>query len=177
MALLILFDSLTLLFFIVHLPVSVIVDSQVLFPTKWYPKWATDIVEDYITDSGDPLMSNPELWFASLVACELVFQVPFFVCGVWCYLTKQCWIRIPAILYSVHTCTTMIPIVSTLIIKAMTLNPDSNDSNFNLGQMLMTYIPFFLLPLFVGIRWIMVNRAPFSGDGEMEINHSKVKNM
>lgn len=83
--------------------------------------------------------------------------------------------------FSVHTCTAMVPILTTIITKSLSLNPDNNndqiDANFDLDQMLMTYIPFSLFPLFLGIRWIIVNEVPFGGTKERKIDHSKAKKL
>ena len=72
------------------------------------------------------------------------------------------WIRTPAIIYSVHTMTTLIPILSTLL-----LDDFSKASHFR-GQgpktfqerlfLISVYIPYFLIPL---ILLLFMVRNPY----------------
>ena len=50
------FDLVCLLFFISHIPITLLVDSQALFPREWYPKLATDMMDNFLRDYKDPLV-------------------------------------------------------------------------------------------------------------------------
>lgn len=45
-----------LLFFASHIPVTVFIDSQALFPSSWYPPWARTMLDDFLRDYKDPLV-------------------------------------------------------------------------------------------------------------------------
>jgi hypothetical protein len=51
-----LFDNLCILFFISHIPITLLVDSQGVFPRDLYPRFARDMLDDFIRDYNDPLV-------------------------------------------------------------------------------------------------------------------------
>jgi hypothetical protein len=70
-----------LIFFISHIPITILVDGQAVF-SRLYPSSFLNLVAWYSDLFGDVLMrrstDNNKDWFASLVLCELLFQIPFF---------------------------------------------------------------------------------------------------
>jgi hypothetical protein len=52
------FDWLVIVFFATHIPITVFVDSQGLFPRDHYPQWARGMMDDFIRDYKDPLVSE-----------------------------------------------------------------------------------------------------------------------
>lgn len=83
-------DTVFLIFFISHIPITLFLDLQTILPAHVFPIWARELLQYYATTfSGkmfqpnfvlDPFMNlkHTPLWFKSLVACELVFQLPLF---------------------------------------------------------------------------------------------------
>lgn len=45
-----------IVFFATHIPVTLLVDSQVIFPSTWFPDFAIDMLKSYIRDYKDPLV-------------------------------------------------------------------------------------------------------------------------
>eukprot|EP00035_Acanthoeca_spectabilis_P005550 m.115106 g.115106 ORF g.115106 m.115106 type:complete len:127 (-) comp13076_c0_seq2:376-756(-) len=71
-------DWLLLGFFASHIPITILIDSQAVFPRSVYPQGATDLVDWYAHEFHDPYMEagRPiQWWFTSFVVCELLFQV------------------------------------------------------------------------------------------------------
>ena len=71
-----------LAFFASHIPITLMVDGQALLPRSIYPEFAVRALDWYTETFSDPLMKRPQLWFQSMVACEFLFQLPFFVVAV-----------------------------------------------------------------------------------------------
>ena len=52
------FDWLMVIFFATHIPISMFIDSQALFPTQWYPRWAVEMSRSYLEEYRDPLVRH-----------------------------------------------------------------------------------------------------------------------
>uniref|UniRef100_A0A8C2Y072 EXPERA domain-containing protein n=2 Tax=Capra hircus TaxID=9925 RepID=A0A8C2Y072_CAPHI len=150
-------------YFLSHIPITLLMDLQGVLPRDLYPVELRNLQQWYIEEFKDPLLQNSPVWFKSFLFCELVFQLPFFPIAAYAFFKGGCkWIRIPAIIYSVHTMTTLIPILSTVL-----LDDFSKASRFR-GQgpktfqerlfLIAVYIPYFLIPL---ILLLFMVRNPY----------------
>lgn len=73
-----------LVFFASHIPITFLIDCQVILPASIYPKFAREGLDWYTDTFNDHLMQGPhDIWFKSIVLCELLFQVPFFITSVY----------------------------------------------------------------------------------------------
>ena len=106
-------DKVFLIFFASHIPISMLMDAQAILPEERVPEVLKVGLKGWTEVSGDALMRNPPVWFKALVAGELLLQLPFFGVAVYAFMRKCDWIRMPAIIYATHTCTTLIPILGT----------------------------------------------------------------
>jgi hypothetical protein len=96
-----------LAFFISHIPITLLVDSQALL--QIHPKSILDLVTWYSSTFKDELMTPPyQNWFQAVVACEIFFQVPFFIIAVYALLSGKVsgtgWFRSSMLIYGGHTC-------------------------------------------------------------------------
>jgi hypothetical protein len=78
------FEALMLVFFVTHVPITIFVDSQALFPREWYPRWAVTMLDNFIADYKDPLVRVLALEDACCMggveqACTCAFPVQPFV--------------------------------------------------------------------------------------------------
>jgi hypothetical protein len=126
-----------LIFFLSHIPITILVDGQGAF-RSCYPQFLTDVLSWYCNLFGDVLMKeadnkndgNNRVWFSSLICCEILFQLPFFIVAVKMMMTTTTtttttthssssssaypeWFRMICIIYGSHVSTTMVPIIST----------------------------------------------------------------
>lgn len=129
-----------LVFFITHIPITLFIDSQALLPEWLFPEPLKDLLDTYVSVTGDPLMARPTfggLWFQSLIACELRIQLPFSFVAVRKLLSKdavwQDWFRSACLVYAAHTVTTMVPIITVLL-----ANPETGTA-----QKTMTFAIYF----------------------------------
>uniref|UniRef100_A0A6I8PDS1 EXPERA domain-containing protein n=3 Tax=Ornithorhynchus anatinus TaxID=9258 RepID=A0A6I8PDS1_ORNAN len=66
------------LYFLAHIPLTLLFDLQALLPPGTYPTQLTDLMKWYTETFKDPLMLDPPSWFKSLLWCEVLFQLPLF---------------------------------------------------------------------------------------------------
>ena len=85
-------DTLAFWYFLTHVPVTVLVDSQAVLPaTGWVPAVAREALQSYVDWSQDPLMdpanrARPDTtWFRALIVCELMLQLPIFMALIYGY--------------------------------------------------------------------------------------------
>ena len=92
-----------LVYFVTHIPITLMFDLQALLPVEWYPTVLREMVQSYAVGFGDPFMAlrQPFPWFTSFIVCEvcgidlahfkispswipqLLFQLPIFFLAVW----------------------------------------------------------------------------------------------
>jgi len=140
-----------LIFFVSHIPITLFVDSQALFPEALYPQAVKDLLDFYVGFVNDPLMARPLFagpWFHSFVIGELLFQLPFFVIAVRMLLSDKTtwpdWFRTACILYGTHTSTTLIPILAVVV-----TNPES--SPLHKLMAVSVYLPYLIFPAWLTI--------------------------
>lgn len=141
-----------LVFFASHIFITLIIDSQAISPLEWIPVVLQDLLAFEVATFNDPLMGNARelLWFQSLVTCELLFQVPYFLAAVYFFRRETAsaypdWFRSVSIMYGAHTATTMVPILTILA---------TNEAASLQERVLVTsmYFPYLIFPLW--ILWI-----------------------
>jgi len=135
-------------FFGSHIIFTLIVDAQALLPPSFFPTVLQDFLAWYASTLKDPLMSNPRelLWFQSLIACELIFQLPYFFVAVYMIGSTQTvypdWFRSACIAYGGHAATSMSPILATLA-------TNENSTVAERAMILSVYLPYLIFPLWI----------------------------
>lgn len=158
------FDTFIVLFFLLHIPTTVLLDSQGLFPQSWYPAWALRLLSNHVQMLGDPLMKEMPNWFTSLVFLEVFVQLPFFFVGAYAFATKREWIRFPALLYGINVASTMVPILASLALDPRT--------DFNRPALLAIYAPYLLVPFGIAVRVMTAGPRLFSSSAELHHEHA-----
>lgn len=162
-----LLDNIFLIYFAIHIPITLLIDAQALVPDRSiYPQAAVDLVDFYISDFGDFLMAKPPLWFQSLMWAEMLVQVPFFFVAVYAFAKCRNWIRIPALMYGTHLVTVMTPILFETAFTPM-------DPTHRL-KMFSVYLPWFLIPLALTIKMVLYPK-PFGDVEKQRANKPKRK--
>ncbi|KAJ1724976.1 Transmembrane protein 97 [Coemansia erecta] len=141
-----LLDRLYFGYFVSHIPITLLVDVVPLFSSERIPAFMLGLNRFLTEQLSDPFMvigttRSDMTWFRSLLACELVFQLPFFF-----YAAYAIWNRFPSrhaplLVYGAHVSTTMVPILGMLAF---------GDIDRTLNQRLMLaglYLPYLLIPL------------------------------
>ncbi|KAG7670360.1 putative Sigma intracellular receptor 2 [Nannochloris sp. 'desiccata'] len=133
---------------------TTLVDSQGVFPRDGYPQFARDMLDNFIRDFKDPLMTAPLApWFKALVWSEVLVQFPFFFVGAYAFITRKNWIRIPAIIYGSFVTATMIPIMGALA---------AHDApGYNKVAVIGFYMPYLVIPALLVVV-MAANVKPFA---------------
>ncbi|KAH8928267.1 hypothetical protein BT69DRAFT_1237310 [Atractiella rhizophila] len=108
-------------FFLIHLIASLCIDLQGVLPSSFYPSPLKSFYAYYLTDQADPLLTNQDapayIWFKTFIYCEVFFQLPVFVLGMYLLRSRPSSpILNPLLLvYSTHAFTTILPCFSTIL--------------------------------------------------------------
>ncbi|ELV12082.1 sigma intracellular receptor 2 [Tupaia chinensis] len=149
------------LYFLCHIPITLFLDMQLVLPAELYPVEFRNLLKWYAKEFRDPLLQDPPAWFKSFLLCELVFQLPFFPFATYAFFKGSCrWIRIPAIIYAVHTITALIPILSTILVedfsKASGFKGQRPETLRERLALVSVYAPYLLIP-FVLLLFMLRN--------------------
>ncbi|XP_004593957.2 sigma intracellular receptor 2 [Ochotona princeps] len=135
------------LYFVAHIPITLCLDLQMVLPRELFAVELRNLLQWYAREFKDPLLQDPPEWFKSFVFCELVFQLPFFPFAAYAFFKGSCkWVRTPAIIYSAHTVTTVIPILATLLFDDFPKGQGPGTFSEKL-ILISVYLPYLLIPL------------------------------
>lgn len=136
-------------FFASHIPITLLVDGQAFIPRSLYPTAITDVLEWYTTTFADNLMKPPQydIWFSSIVACEILFQLPFFAYALYALLdpnrvSGRGGFRSACLIYGSHTATTLVPILATIA-------TDPETDFMQRAKLFGFYLPYLIFPLWL----------------------------
>ncbi|KAM8853329.1 sigma intracellular receptor 2 [Synchiropus picturatus] len=137
------------LYFASHIPITLFIDLQALLPDVVYPQQLKDLLRWYAAEFKDPMVVDPPEWFKSFVFCEALLQTPFFPVAAFAFLKGSCkWIRTPAIIYSTHVATTLIPILGHILFYKFPMEPHPGPQTMRERWTLISiYAPYLLVPL------------------------------
>ncbi|XP_028938035.1 sigma intracellular receptor 2 [Ornithorhynchus anatinus] len=137
------------LYFLAHIPLTLLFDLQALLPPGTYPTQLTDLMKWYTETFKDPLMLDPPSWFKSLLWCEVLFQLPLFPIAAYAFFKgSRKWIRIPAIIYSVHLISILIPVCTHILFQNFPKSAHKGPQTLRERLTLLSfYAPYFLIPL------------------------------
>jgi hypothetical protein len=136
-------DYLFASFFILHIPIALVIPPQFLFPSDYFPAFVKNLLLENIEKTRDPILSTyllPErpAWILAIFAMEVFLQVPFFFYAAFCLLTGRRFVK-SGIAYCVHVLTTNALIVAHIITQPATTE--------EIAGWLFTYAPFWMIPL------------------------------
>jgi hypothetical protein len=136
-----------LFFFGSHIPATLCIDLQALFP-EIFPQILQDLLQWYTRLFNDSLMRGPyDAWFQAIVCSELLLQLPFFFVAVKVLLNTDnyCgrgWFRSACMVYGAHTSTTLIPIITCHCVN-------ENATLLEKCMVISIYFPYLLFPLWL----------------------------
>uniref|UniRef100_A0A3B3SLD3 Transmembrane protein 97 n=1 Tax=Paramormyrops kingsleyae TaxID=1676925 RepID=A0A3B3SLD3_9TELE len=105
----------------------------------------TDLLKWYAAEFKDPMMLDPPIWFKSFV---FSFKVHNLVTARNPNNSYCRWIRTPAIIYSTHVATTLIPILAYILFNQFPNSPHPGPKTSRERLTLMAiYSPYLIIPL------------------------------
>ncbi|CAB1348314.1 unnamed protein product [Coregonus sp. 'balchen'] len=106
-------------YFASHIPITLFIDLQALLPAQLYPQQLKDLLRWYGAEFRDPMMLDPPTWF-----------------------------KTPAIVYSTHVATTLVPILAHILYYPFPTEPhpgpQTQKERYTLA---VIYAPYLLVPL------------------------------
>ena len=160
------FRAIACVFFITHIPATVLMDSQAIFPPNVVPGFAKSLLKFHVDTNHDPLMARQPVWFKSFILFELLFQLPFFFVGFYAFYKQRNWIRIPGIAYGTHTATTLIPILGEILYAK-----EIPDAGARL-KLFLIYLPYLVIPAMIAVL-LALEEKPFGKAGDAALLKSK----
>ncbi|KAI0690335.1 transmembrane protein 6/97 [Cytidiella melzeri] len=155
-------DLIYFLFFAMHIPATLLIDLQALYPARLTPSAIAQLPHLYIAMSKDPLItgafsnSDAYVWFKPFLILEAIFQLPIFVLGMRGLLRGSHSIYILLLIYGASTTTTTLPCLAVVLATPTTSAETiaANIASVTVQQrlsLLSSYIPFFLVPLLITV--------------------------
>ncbi|KAI9225936.1 MAG: transmembrane protein 6/97 [Piptocephalis tieghemiana] len=149
-------DILYALFILIHIPSTVIIDSQAILPAWLFPQFALDLMSFYLETFKDPGMTPPlPVWMSSFVTAELLFQLPFFLWGIRALWRDDTRFLPFSVAYGAHTATTVWVVFWSLAHHYLYPTPGSL-SHSQIVSLLLLHAPFFLIPVSMVIRGLIL---------------------
>ncbi|KAJ1815043.1 Transmembrane protein 97 [Coemansia sp. RSA 2599] len=133
-------------YFVSHIPITLFVDVVPLLPPALTPGFMRALNVLLTQQLADPFMvvgatRSDMTWFRSLLASELLLQLPFFFYAAYA-LWNACPARhAPLLVYGAHVSTTMVPVLATLAFG------DIDRSSSQRLVLAGLYLPYLLIPL------------------------------
>ncbi|KAM9808814.1 sigma intracellular receptor 2 [Syngnathus typhle] len=144
-----LLETVFVFYFTSHIPITLLIDLQTVLPGYLYPQALRDLFQWYSKEFRDPMLLQPPEWFQSFIVCEGLLQIPFFPIAAYAFYKGSChWIRTPAIIYSTHVATTLIPILSHIIFHQYTIeSPWAPQTWQERWTLVAIYAPYLFVPV------------------------------
>ena len=164
-------------FLSLHIPATLAIDLQSLYPKHLIPSFLKSILNFWISISNDPILQGGDTssplwaWIKSFIALEAIFQLPIFIYGSYCLYKNIKSVEIPLLIYGVSASTTTFACLATILalpvyeppfppplIGALALSPEQRT------VLLTAYTPYLIVPIFLACDMAgrISNRLSFS---------------
>lgn len=105
------YDFLFLAYFMLHLPISIFVDMQLIFPRQYFPLFLRNSLDDWVRDADDVLTGTRPVFFQAFVWVELFFHIPYFIVAIYAFVQGKNWIRDVSIVYATAVLGSMVAVM------------------------------------------------------------------
>ncbi|XP_072044098.1 sigma intracellular receptor 2-like [Amphiura filiformis] len=156
------------IYFATHIPITLFLDGQQVFPEWMIPKIFIDINHQYQRDFKDAVIANAPEWLMPFFWDEVLLQFPFFFVGTYAFYKGSCsWVRVPCLVYAVHVATTLQPIMAYILLHDFSDESPEYPGPATLEErlkLLAVYMPYFIIPVMMIIT--MVFSSEYNGSDE-----------
>ncbi|CAK7902862.1 hypothetical protein CAAN1_07S04742 [[Candida] anglica] len=130
-------------YFVIHVPITVLIDSCLIVPPSWQFNIQKTLVQFHIATNNDFLLDTLPLWLQVFGFVELVFQLPLFVYGAFKLYNNDITIYPWLVIYGFNASfTTLVCLVYVLA--------EGESHGLLSGQvwgLFGLYVPYFIIPL------------------------------
>ncbi len=141
------YDLLIISYFLLHIPLTLFVDSQAVFPREHYPQVFRQMLDDWIRDYDDQLMKSPPAFIKAYVALALFTHIPFFLVATVAFIKGHNYIRLPTIIYGISTATTVVASIAEAWVRFSPHTPMTTRY-----ACLSVYALWMVIPLLLVVR-------------------------
>lgn len=142
------------LYFLFHIPITLLFASQVVIGPLSFPKWMNNILYMAIKSTQDPLLkmaispTDRQAWAVSIFWQELIIQLPLFVLLAYYLIvdSKSKYFEWTSILYSGQAIGCFIPIMVHLYVETGT-------------RLIPSYITFGIMPIVLLYRTVIAQKG------------------
>ena len=160
-------NNLILFYFLIHIPITLLLDAQVVLPPSLFPQFFVDAMNGYAATCEDRMVSGRPTWFWSMTFVETFVQLPYFFLSAYAFVMRRNWIRVPTIIYGAHVATTLIPIMGSVLFDEY-LRPKATMAFYSL---MAIYSIWFVFPVWM-VYYAWVNEDLFAvGGGKKKKNN------
>ncbi|KAJ1561540.1 hypothetical protein HK405_003604 [Cladochytrium tenue] len=167
-------DTVFALFFLSHIPVTLLIGTQSLLPASFFPAGLRGGVAWWAQASGDPWLSaiaagrSLPAWWVGVTFVEVAFQLPWFVWYVVRHFSGSSAssssaspaARAAVIVYCVECMTSLVPILAELVIGQPQL------TDFQRVTVIGAYLPFFVAPAILLARTLATLSASLASPAQ-----------
>lgn len=132
-------------YFVIHIPITMIMDSTMVIPEQFQPKWQQALAQFHINTNKDFLLQEMPLWLQISGTFELLVQLPIF------FIAARALKRNCQKVYVIMTVYGFNAFFTTLLCLAYAWR-DAPAHGLTFGEtanLLGLYTPYCLIPLFM----------------------------
>jgi len=151
------FDAVIFVYFVLHVPITVLMDAQAVFPASFYPGFLRGVLAWYLETTCDPIMGGATgrvpRWAFGIMCIEVTGQFACFFLGAHALWHRKPWFRTLGLAYGTHVATTLVPILAHLLLEP--LDPSCRDNVATPAQRLQLtalYLPWLVLPSLLALK-------------------------
>lgn len=157
------FDKFYFAYFLLHIPITVFMDSNIVVPKEYLVSWAQAVLDFHISTNKDFLLVETPLWLQVFGLFELVFQLPLFVyCSIKLYKGNDRLHWIWMVIYGFNASfTTLVCLVYVYL--------TGDQYGLSFGErinLLGIYSPYLVIPLVMLIDYVKRIQSSLSVDLE-----------
>lgn len=137
-------------YFVVHIPITVLIDSSLVVPREYLPSVSQKLLEFHISTNKDFLLVDLPLWIRAFGAVEIFFQLPLFVVGAYMLYRNAKAIYPYMMLYGFNASFT------TAVCMAHIYNEGASHGllESQTKRLVLVYVPYFAIPFVMMVDYL-----------------------
>lgn len=130
-------------YFVIHIPITVLIDSTLVIPPEWQFDLQKLVVNLHIQQNNDFMLEILPFWLKVFGAFELLVQLPIFVISIVKYHQKSLTILPILIVYGFNA------FLTTLVCLVYVQLEGGNQglTSVEIGKLQLIYLPYLIIPL------------------------------
>ncbi|ODV96054.1 hypothetical protein PACTADRAFT_2356 [Pachysolen tannophilus NRRL Y-2460] len=149
-------DRFYFLYYLIHIPITVLIDSTLVIPKEFQLELQKTILSFHISSNNDFLLAGDvELWLKIFGLIEILFQLPFFIYYCITFLKKKFSVTVTPnpklyvcnLIYGFNASLTTLVCLFYVYFKG----PENGLTNGEVINLIFVYFPTFLIPAIIFI--------------------------